>query len=204
MKLNKLLLASTTLLLALGVTACGNTGNSTKTSTSQSSSKNEIISQNKELRQKFNKIKVGDLAQEGQGGSTLTNVEKLLGVPSSTSSSTTNGIKVKDETFVKGNVTIVIQTINNNVVSKDISGFKFSSRPTKITLATFNKVKDGSSYETIVKQFGEPDSLNESLIMGTKNLTGTWLTGVKGDATASATFVFNNNRLESKNQTDLK
>lgn len=58
--------------------------------------------------------------------------------------------------------------------------------------------------DDIVKKYGEPDSLNESLL-GTKTVTGLWYTGIKGKADdAFASLTFENGALTSKTQTDLK
>ncbi|WP_233263625.1 DUF3862 domain-containing protein [Lactobacillus johnsonii] len=57
----------------------------------------------------------------------------------------------------------------------------------------------------MVKKYGEPDSLNESLLFGTKTVTGLWYTGIKGKAdVAFASLTFENGALISKTQTDLK
>ncbi|WP_369127795.1 DUF3862 domain-containing protein, partial [Alloscardovia omnicolens] len=54
-------------------------------------------------------------------------------------------------------------------------------------------------------KYGEPDSLNESLLLGTKTVTGLWYTGIKGKADgAFASLTFENGALTSKTQTDLK
>ena len=71
-------------------------------------------------------------------------------------------------------------------------------------LKAFNKVKDDSTYDALVKSFGEPDGLNESVTMGQTNVTAIYMTGIKGKDGATATFVFDNNKLTSKAQTDLK
>lgn len=56
-----------------------------------------------------------------------------------------------------------------------------------------------------LKNMGEPDSLNESLLLGTKTVTGLWYTGIKGKADgAFASLTFENGALTSKTQTDLK
>lgn len=206
--IKKTLLASTLVMVSLGLVACSNSKPSTenKTTSSVSSSKkqssSETISSNKEYRTKFDKIKVGELSQNGAGGSTLKEVEAMLGKPESTTSAKVATYKVKSETWNKDGVTIVAQTIDNKVVSKNITGFKWSvNRPEKLTLKAFNSLKDGESYTTITNKFGEPDSLNESLMLGKKNTVATWLTGVKG---TSAVLTFDNDKLTSKTQTDLK
>ncbi|HIW37810.1 MAG TPA: DUF3862 domain-containing protein [Candidatus Jeotgalicoccus stercoravium] len=69
----------------------------------------------------------------------------------------------------------------------------------------FCSIQDGATYDDIVKKYGEPDSLNESLLLGTKTVTGLWYTGIKGKADgAFASLTFENGALTSKTQTDLK
>ncbi|MDK7310320.1 DUF3862 domain-containing protein, partial [Lactobacillus jensenii] len=80
----------------LSLSACSSNssskGNSEKT-TQQSKKKNETISQNKELREKFDQIKVGELSKHGDGGSTIQDVEKLLGKANTTDTTTVENYK---------------------------------------------------------------------------------------------------------------
>ena len=85
-----------------------------------------------------------------------------------------------------------------------ITGFKWTGRPTKLDKKAFNTIADGSTYESVIKKYGEPDGLDESLIMGKKTVAATWITGVKGDTGANAVLTFTNNKLTDKTQTDLK
>lgn len=201
-------LGATALVASLGLTGCSNSSNSNSSSKSSKVSKksndNKIIFQDKELRSKFDQIKVGEIMNQGNGGSTETEVKKLLGSPTSTSSSKTNGIKTSSHVWNKGKVQITVAFVDHNAISKMITGFKWNGRPDKLDLKAYNHVKDGSSYDSLVKKFGEPDGLDESLIMGTRTVMATYITGVKGDAGASAVFSFSNNKLTNKTQTDLK
>lgn len=62
------------------LSACaGSTDSKKDTSSSSSSAKNEVVLKNTELRNKFNSIKVGDIMDSGNGGSTLDEVKKSLG-----------------------------------------------------------------------------------------------------------------------------
>lgn len=204
--MKKILLASSVVLLSLGLTACGsksaNSNSSAKTEQSSKKAANKTISANKELRNKFDKIKIGDLMQQGKGGDTEKSIEKLLGKPNSTNSEKTDGIKTSGATWVDKNITITVAYVNHNAISKQITGFKWSGREKKLTLKAYNAIKNGVSYESVIKKYGEPDGLDESLIMGKKTITATWLTGVKGD-NPTVTLTFTNNKLTGKSQTAL-
>lgn len=204
----KYLVAATGLaLLGLSMSACssnnGSKDNSAKTS--QQKKKDEVISQNKELRNKFDQIKVGNFLSGGEGGSTIEEVKQMLGDPTSTTTTSSNGVKVKQLTWTKGAVTVAIQTLKSDkVVSKEITGFKWGKRDEKLTLGDFNNIADGSTYQSLVDKYGEPDGLHEANVAGTKITNAVWLTGIKGDDGANATLSFENDKLTSKTQTKLK
>lgn len=210
MKFKKVALISAVVIAGLSLSACSSSNNenssakSTQTSKKKSSSVDKIISQNKELRSKFDQIKVGDLMSNGKGGDTEKQVKALLGSPNSTTSSKTEGIKTSGTSWAKGKVTITVAYVNKRAISKMITGFKWTGRPAKLDKKSFDSIADGSTYESVVKKYGEPDGLYESLIMGKKTVSATWLTGVKGDTGANAVLTFTNNKLTDKTQTDLK
>lgn len=210
MKFKKVVLISAVVIAGLSLSACSSSNNengsakSTQTSKKKSSSVDKIISQNKELRSKFDQIKVGDLMSKGKGGDTEKQVKALLGSPNSTTSSKTEGIKTSGTSWTKGKVTITVAYVNKRAISKMITGFKWTGRPAKLDKKSFDSIADGSTYESVVKKYGEPDGLDESLIMGKKTVSATWLTGVKGDTGANAVLTFTNNKLTDKTQTDLK
>ncbi|WP_369916841.1 DUF3862 domain-containing protein [Lactobacillus sp. ESL0228] len=149
-------------------------------------------------------MKVGDIAQQGAGGTSIDEVTTLLGQPTSTSTAKVSGFKVKSYNWTKSDTSILVQFFHKKAITKTISGFKWDRTSKKLDLKAFNKVKDDSSYESLVKSFGEPDGLNENVIMGQTNVTAVYMTGIKGKEGANATFVFDNNKLTSKAQTDLK
>jgi hypothetical protein len=181
----------------------GNSKSNNSTSTS-SSNKDKVISKDTELRNKFDAIKVGDLMNSGNGGSTFDEVKSSLGSPNSTSTTDLQGVSVKNDTWSKNGVTILIQFENDKVVSKDITGFKFEKRDEKLTLAEFDQIQNGVSYDEMVSKFGEPDSLSEMVINGETTLTAIWLTGVKGGLGANVTLQFTNGQLMSKMQSELE
>lgn len=185
-----------------GVIGGGSDPDTTSTSenSSSSSSNNKAITQSTAFRKAFDNITVGDLMNHGDGGTTLNDVEKVLGKPSTTSTTTIQGIETKSCIWSKGGTTITVQFSNDNVVSKGITGFKFSRAP-KFTLDAYNSLVDGSSYDDIVSKYGEPDGLHEMIIGGNKNVTATWITGTKG---GTITLEFTNDGLVSKAQSNLK
>lgn len=181
-----------------------NSSKTNKTTSTSSSNKDKVISKDTELRNKFDAIKVGDLMNSGNGGSTFDEVKSSLGSPNSTSTTDLQGVSVKTDTWSKNGVTILIQFENDKVVSKDITGFKFEKRDEKLTLAEFDQIQNGVSYDEMVSKFGEPDSLSEMVINGETTLTAIWLTGVKGGLGANVTLQFTNGQLMSKMQSELE
>lgn len=169
-------------------------------SESSSSSNNKVITQNNAFRKAFDNITVGDLMSHGEGGTTLNDVEKALGKPSTTSTTTIQGIETKNYIWSKNGTAITVQFSDDNVVSKGITGFKFS-RASKFTLDAYNSLVDGSTYEDVVSKYGEPDGLHEMIIGGNKTVTATWVTGTKG---GTITLSFTNDALTSKAQSGLK
>ena len=167
---------------------------------SSSSSNNKTSTQNAAFRKSFDNITVGDLMNHGDGGTTLSDVEKVLGKPSTTSTTTIQGIETKNYIWSKGGVSITVVFNSDQAVSKHITGFKFSRAP-KFTLDAYNSLEDGSSYDDVVSKYGEPDGLSEMIIGGNKNVTAAWITGTNG---GTITLEFTNDSLVSKAQSGLE
>ena len=194
-------------LLAVSMAGCSSNSSESKSSgneTKTTQPKKKKTEQKNTFRKNYDKIKVGDVAQHGNGGTSIDEVTALLGQPTSTSTTKVSGFKVKSYNWTKSDTSILVQFAHKKAITKAISGFKWDRTSKKLDLKTFNKVKDDSSYESLVKSFGEPDGLNENVIMGQTNVTAVYMTGIKGKEGANATFVFDNNKLTSKAQTDLK
>ena len=160
----------------------------------------KTISQDEEFRKNFDSIKVGDLMKSGDGGSTESDVEKLLGKPFSSSTSDFQGVKTQINMWSKSSVSITVQFTDSKTVSKNITGFKFSRQP-KLDINAYNTISDGSSYNDVVAKYGEPDGLDEMLVSGQRTVTAYWFTGAKN---GSAILTFTNGRLTSKSQSNLK
>src|SRR5699024_9473052 len=160
----------------------------------------------KAVRAVYDSVVVGDLMNNGEGGTTKDTVVNVYGNPASTSTTSINGMNVEQVTWIgNGNatgITVSIQFINNNATSKMISGFQFS-RDSKIGLTEFNNLTTGTSYNDVVNTLGEPDTTSESLISGSKSVTANWITGIKGNVGANFVLQFTNDSLTSKSQSGL-
>lgn len=178
----------------------------TETATSSSSSSTSTEETKKAVRSVYDSVVVGDLMNNGEGGTTKDTVINAYGNPASTSTTSLNGMNVEQVTWIgNGNatgITVSIQFINNNATSKMISGFQFS-RDSKIGLTEFNNLTTGTSYNDVVNTLGEPDTTSESLISGSKSVTANWITGIKGNVGANFVLQFTNDSLTSKSQSGL-
>lgn len=155
------------------------------------------------LRSKFDKITVGDMANYGEGGSSIDDVKKLLGQPQSTTTDTSTGTQTDMVTWTKKGVTITVQFIEQKAIARSITGFEFSRKDT-VGLAEFNALADGTSYTDVVAKFKEPDSITETVMLDSRTTMATWVTGVKGSAGANIVLTFTNDVLTGKTQTNLK
>lgn len=180
------------------------TSSTTETATSSSSASTEETK--KAVRSVYDSVVVGDLMNNGEGGTTKDIVINAYGNPASTSTTSLNGMNVEQVTWIgNGNatgITVSIQFINNSATSKMISGFQFS-RDSKIGLTEFNNLATGTSYADVVNTLGEPDTTSESLISGSKSVTANWITGIKGNVGANFVLQFTNDSLTSKSQSGL-
>ena len=207
-KRKNILSVATICLTALFLVGCSNNSNGNKSDSNKPKSSQKAKKTNTQktsFRKSFDKIQVGDVMQQGNGGSTLKDVKNILGQPNSISSTEVKGFKVKSYSWSKYGTTIIVQFSHKKAITKTVSGFKWSRNSTKLTLKAFNSIKTGSSYSTLVKTYGEPDGLNENVVLGKKNVTAVYFTGIKAkNAGASASFTFADDKLMSKTETNLK
>lgn len=217
--MKKIGLLGLTLLSVATLSACSSSKTDNKNTSSSSSveqttsSTSETIASStsvdetkKAVRAVYDSVVVGDLMNNGEGGTTKDTVVNAYGNPASTSTTSINGMNVEQLTWIgNGNatgITVSIQFINNNATSKMISGFQFS-RDSKIGLTEFNNLTTGTSYNDVVNTLGEPDTTSESLISGSKSVTANWITGIKGNVGANFVLQFTNDSLTSKSQSGL-
>ncbi|QGV04408.1 DUF3862 domain-containing protein [Lactobacillus acetotolerans] len=200
-------------LIATTVVGCSNnkSKNSNNTQTTQKVNKtnskkksSKITSQKNALRKNYNKIKIGDVTNRADGGSTIKAVKKILGNPDSTTTTTVKAYKAKSYTWNKDGVVLNVEFENNKAFSKLISGFKWNRNGQALDKKAFNHTKIGSSYDSLVNKYGEPDGLHESLVLGNKSIIAIYFTNITGPTKSNAEFHFMNNKLTSKTQTELK
>lgn len=165
--------------------------------------KKKKVSKKQKVRNNFDKIMVGDMANMGEGGSTIDDLKKMFGEPNSTSTSQIDGVNSQDLTWNKSGITITIQFIENKAVARSITGFQYL-RKDVIGLKEYNTLADGTSYDQVVSQFKQPDSITETIIMGSKTTMATWVTGVKGSFGSNMVLTFTDNSLSGKAQSNLK
>ncbi|MBD5429132.1 DUF3862 domain-containing protein [Lactobacillus sp.] len=164
---------------------------------------NSRVLQAKTLREKFDKILVGDLTNEGDGGSSKLDVVELLGEPAVTTDSQIKDVQVEVDTWRRNMIVVTVQLSGEKVVSKNITGFKWGKRPEKLTLEVFNNLETGSSYEEIIELIGEPDGYNESKINSNSLVTATWRTGLTGGRGANTILLFRAGKLVDKSEAHL-
>lgn len=180
------------------------TSSTSETTTSSSSTSAEETK--KAVRDIYDAVVIGDLMNNGEGGTTKDSVINAYGNPASTSTMSVNGMNVEQVTWIgSGNatgITVSIQFIENNATNKIISGFQFT-RDAKIGLTEFNNLATGTSYTDTVNSLGEPDTTSESLISGSKMVTASWVSGIKGSVGANFVLQFTNDSLTNKSQSGL-
>ena len=195
-------------LAALSLVGCSNSSSSNKSDNNKPKSNQKVKKTNTQktsFRKSFDKIQVGDVMQQGNGGSTLKDVKNILGQPNSISATEIKGFKVKSYSWTKYGTTIMVQFSHKKAITKTVSGFKWTRHSTKLKLKAFNSIKTGSSYKALVNSYGEPDGLNENVVLGKKNVTAVYFTGIKAkSAGANASFTFADDKLVSKTETNLK
>lgn len=177
--------------------------------------KKEATSSNKketntELKDNFNKIALGDILNNGDGGSSLEEVKGIFGEPDSTSETNLEGQTAKMMTWGSpkgGDImsSVVVSFSNDKAVSKAVTGLKVEKHD-KVTLEQFNAVTtDGNFSEDQAKQeFGEPDGVSDTIINGQKQSMLTWTKYVNGDIGANFNITFDNGSATSKSNTSMK
>ncbi|MBP2057922.1 hypothetical protein J2Z60_001097 [Lactobacillus colini] len=164
---------------------------------------NSRILQAKKLREKFNLVNVGDLTDDGHGGSNESEILELFGEPDVITDSKIQDIDVKVYTWRRNMIILTIQLTSDHVISKNITGFRWGERPEKLTLEVFDNLETNSSYSSIIGLIDEPDGYNESRINDHSLITATWRTGLNGRRGANAILLFRDDQLIDKSQVHL-
>ena len=146
---------------------------------------------------KYNSIKTGNK------GYSKKVIYKLLGNPVETQiqSSTISNVTWKG-TADQGNVTIQITFENGHAASKSIQGLDIDREKT-LTLADYQKLNVGDSYNRVVNLLGDPDDYSD--INGVRTLTYVSdLSELDPTQNASIQIKLSHNQIVAKSQTNLK
>lgn len=197
-RIKKIFVAAFSVLIAVSIVGCSNSG------TSKSGQKTDPNQSRREYKEKYEKVKIGSYGSGDAEGTTIKEATDILGKPNTTSTSKSQGTKIKAYTWKKKKMEIGISFIKDKAVMKVIAGLDWK-RDKKITVKDFDSVKDKSSYKNVVRKLGEPDGVTENRVLDNKNVAliynlDTPKTKDKKAATV-ASFIFRNDVLMSKTKT---
>lgn len=158
-----------------------NGGYSNASSKKDSSSK-EVNKETISLEQ-FDKLQVGDLSNNGNGGTSYKDVVSAFGNPSSTTSSTVQGQTVEMDTWANlgGDYQSMELSFGGDgddraLSSKSITSAKSILSGTKISQSEYDAITtDGSmKLSDLVNKFGQPSIMSVYSIMNTETKTIVW------------------------------
>lgn len=198
--MKKLFLTSVTLILSLGLTACGQTKTSTDASSAVQSQ--QIVAKHSDIRLKFNKIVLAKADQEFKGGTNLATLKELFGEPAVHEKVPAGDVTLDVYNWKFDQVDLNVQLYEDNAVVRTISNFYFIRDP-KIGLKEFEALTEGMTYTQVVDQLGEPDVLSQAVSSDKEDLQAIWVSGLKTDNQAQIQLLFENNSLKTLNQTGL-
>lgn len=154
---------------------------------------------NPSLVAKYNSIKTG---KNGYSRKVITN---LLGNPTETQIMDKKGKEITatwNKTDNNNQVMIQITFFKNIAKSKSIQGLDID-RENSLTLADFNKLKNGDNYNRVISVLGDPDDYSD--INGIRTLTYVSdLSEADPSQNASIDIKLSDNKIVAKSQVNLK
>lgn len=163
-----------------------------------------VVSKNKKWKNRYDQIKVGEASQNGKGGSSPKQVIKIAGHPNEGAPKPVEG-KTKTWEWLHQGILLMVDFKGQHVIRKSITVNKGNTkRPHLMDKRSVKEMKIGTTYQAVIKKYGEPDALSESKAFGQKYVTGTWLSGVKGKGNPAITYFFKNDKLFGKYGPDVK
>ncbi|WP_125980530.1 DUF3862 domain-containing protein [Loigolactobacillus iwatensis] len=156
----------------------------------------------------YNNIKVGNLTKSGGDGTTYMSLVQKFGKPSTTSDAASNNIATKVKTWsnIRGSgpdAKMTISFVHNHAVDKNLTGIQVT-RANKITLAQFNSLQNGQSYQQVTKKLGKPNAVRVTSNNGKKTTVTEYLTGVAGKQGANLIIIYDNDKVTGKAQNNMK
>lgn len=165
----------------------------------------QIKAVDEEQRLKFNQIKLGRLASEFKGGSTIEEMIQLFGQPTTQEKIPAGeNIELDSLTWQFEQASLSIRFFENSAISRSISNFEFI-RDGRISLDDFEALEDEESYKTIIDRFGQPDVIAESISSESEHIQAIWTSNLLYDKNNPfIELTFENNILVKKVQNGLK
>lgn len=158
----------------------------------------------KEIKSVYDKLTIG---------TGLDNINKILGAPLYTESSTDNSGNSETIYTWGSNKTgelgakLTVGTENNNIVEKSVSGLYVPYDKEKVVSSKIfgeMKMNKDLSMENAIKKFGDPNSIAEYKNSNGENTqTLTWETNTTGPLGSYFVITFTNNIATSKNEVGL-
>ena len=178
----------------VSLAACGNSSSKTETKGSLDNEASKVLTvKHGNVRQNFDKIIMANASQEFSGGSNLDSLKGWFGEPTSTSHEQA------------GDATLDVYNWQyDSTVVKSISTFSYV-RDSKITLKMYEDLKNGTSYDNVVKTLGVPDVYSIAVSSDATMTQALWSSNLvtKKGKTGSLTLNFKNGTLENKSQENL-
>ncbi|CAH0418953.1 DUF3862 domain-containing protein [Periweissella ghanensis] len=157
-------------------------GNKNKPVNKESNSK---VSSNKKIitSEQFNNLKVGDMSNNGNGGTSYKDVESIFGKPNSTTSSSIQGQTVEMDTWsnLGGDYTTMSLSFGGegdkrSLSSKSLTSAKSIISGAKISQADYDAITTNGTMNVsdLVKKFGQPAVKTVYSILNTETKTLVW------------------------------
>ena len=161
--------------------------------------------ENARLLSVFTKVKLGDIAKEGQGGTSYKKVKKMLGSkPTNTSSSEVSGIESEISNWHYAGLDLSFTFVNKHVVGRSLNRLRWKRSRSPITRKSYRKLDNGTTSDYVLKKWGMPDEITQLFILGNYQTKYTWFTGIDGDLGSNVSVDFTGNKLTGKSQYGLK
>lgn len=141
-------------------------------------------------------------------GTPIKTVQRLLGKPSTTSTSNENNVKTEVNTWNKiedGEVgsNLKVSFANGHAITKSISGLEFH-REEKLGLDAYSSVQNGMKSDTVINNIGKPNGYSESFSSDKTSKSFTYSSDVSGRTGANFVINFTNDTVSGKSQTGMK
>ncbi|TPR12414.1 DUF3862 domain-containing protein [Apilactobacillus timberlakei] len=182
--MKKLVSIATISLLALTISACGNSND--KKGSNNSSSSSKVVNNSKVTMNHYQAIKLSSM-MDNSGGDNEKTVKNILGKPSRVTTSETNGKKMVTYTWDKLNTSFKAKNVNvgfndGKAMTKSYANLDLNQMK-PLDQSKVKTIKSGTSYKDVISKLGTPSSESEA---GSGNMAmkeAMYITSTKGDAT---------------------